>query len=100
MYNRPNHLEIPVLDTEKAKEFFSIFGWKDHYMDFEPGRYTLVNGPEGDNPVSFGFYKVDKIPASGVRIVLGVEDIEQKLKEVEAAGGKITREKYEIAPEV
>ena len=53
MYSRADHLEVPVLDTEKAKEFFSIFGWKDHYMDFEPGRYTLVNG-EGENPVSFG----------------------------------------------
>lgn len=99
MYNRADHLEVPVLDTEKAKEFFSIFGWKEYYMDFEKGKYTLVNG-EGKNPVSFGFYKVDKIPDVGIRIVLRVEDIEEKLKEVVSAGGKIVREKYEIAPEI
>lgn len=99
MYSRADHLEVPVLDTEKAKEFFSIFGWKEYYMDFEKGKYTLVNG-EGKNPVSFGFYKVDKIPDVGIRIVLRVEDIEEKLKEVVSAGGKVAREKYEIAPEI
>ena len=99
MYNKPNHLEVPVLDIKKAKSFFTIFGWKDSYMDFQEGQYVLVNG-EGENPVSFGFYKADRIPETGIKIVLGVQNIDEKLREVVSAGGKVLTKKYEISSEI
>ena len=91
-----NHVEIPVLDLKKAKEFYkTIFEWN---IDLESiDNYGIC---EIKNSASIGFYLVDKIPEHGINVVFEVEDIEKKLREIEKAGGEITREKYEIAPEI
>ena len=91
-----NHVEIPVLDLKKAKEFYEgIFDWKVD-SDAMPN-YGLV---ELKNAASIGFFVTEKIPDHGINIVFEVEDITQKLTEIMKAGGKIIREKYEIAPEI
>ncbi|MHA2272207.1 MAG: VOC family protein [Candidatus Hodarchaeales archaeon] len=96
MVAKVNHVEIPVLDLEKAKAFFStIFGWQVDLESFEG--YGLVDIPDS---VSIGLYKVEKIPDHGINVVFEVEDINQKLKEIEAQGGETLREKQEIAPDV
>ena len=60
-----DHLEIPVTDINKAKEFYGeSFGWKELFSDFGP-EYVLVSTTEPEF-VSFGLYKVDKIPEKGV----------------------------------
>ena len=91
-----NHVEIPVLDLKKAKEFYeTIFDWK---VDLESmPDYGLV---ELKDAVSIGFFTVKKIPNHGVNVVFEVEDINQKLVEIKNADGKVKREKYEIAPEI
>ena len=91
-----NHVEIPVLDLKKAKEFYqTIFEWN---VDLESiSNYGLV---EIKNSASIGFYLVEKIPDHGINAVFEVEDIEKKLVEIKNAGGEIIREKYEIAPEI
>ena len=91
-----NHVEIPVLDLEKAKKFYqTIFEWKVDLESFD--NYGLV---EIQNSASIGFYLVEKIPEHGINIVFEVKDIDKKLEEIKNAGGKIIREKYEIAPEI
>jgi predicted enzyme related to lactoylglutathione lyase len=91
-----NHVEIPVLDLKKAKEFFeSIFNWKLD-LDSMPN-YGIV---ELQGTASIGFFTVKKIPQHGVNVVFGVENIEQSLKKITEAGGKVIREKYEISPEI
>ncbi len=91
-----NHIEIPVLDLVKAKEFFeTIFAWKVDLESFE--NYGLVGIK---NSISIGLYLVKRIPEHGINIVFEVDDINQKLDEIKNMGGEITREKYEIAPEV
>ncbi|MFX0150697.1 MAG: VOC family protein [Candidatus Hodarchaeota archaeon] len=91
-----NHVEIPVLDLEKAKEFYeTIFSWT---VDLESmPNYGLV---ELKDTASIGFFVVEKIPDHGVNVVFEVEDINKKLTEIKKAGGEVKREKYEIAPEI
>jgi len=86
------HLEIPVLDLNKAREFYSkVFGWK---VDLIPQMdYALF---ETGTPPSGGFNKVDKIKPGGCLFYISVDDIEKKLKEIEKAGGKTVRKKTEI----
>ncbi|MFX0184820.1 MAG: VOC family protein [Candidatus Hodarchaeota archaeon] len=96
MIETVNHVEIPVLDLQKAKSFYeTIFSWKVDLQSMP--NYGLVEIKEA---ASIGFFVVEKIPNHGVNVVFEVEDITQKLKEIENAGGKIIREKYEIAPEI
>ena len=91
-----NHVEIPVLDLKKTKEFYEgIFNWKVD-LDAMPN-YGLVELKE---TASIGFYIVEKIPDHGINVVFEVEDITQKLTEIKNAGGTIKRDKYEIAPEI
>ncbi|MFX0084856.1 MAG: VOC family protein [Candidatus Hodarchaeota archaeon] len=91
-----NHVEIPVLDLKKAQEFYeTIFDWK---VDLEAmPNYGLV---ELKDTASIGFFVVEKIPDHGINVVFEVENITEKLTEITEAGGKVKREKYEIAPEI
>lgn len=91
-----NHVEIPVLDLKKAKEFYeTIFDWK---VDLESmPNYGLV---ELKDAASIGFFVVEKIHEHGVNVVFEVEDINQMLTEIKAASGKVKREKFEIALEI
>ncbi|MHA2099679.1 MAG: VOC family protein [Candidatus Kariarchaeaceae archaeon] len=96
-----DHLEIPVTDMEKAKKFYGkVFQWNEEGVIQQwDENYILVN--LGDGHSSFGLYKVDQVPQENkVVVTMRVDDIEAKLKEIESSGGKTTREKYEIAPEV
>ena len=96
MKNTVNHVEIPVIDLKKATEFYkAIFEWEVD-LDTMPN-YGLV---EIEGSASIGLFVVEKIPEHGVNIVFEVEDIEEKLKQIAEAGGKVNREKYQIAPEI
>ncbi len=95
-----DHLEFPVTDILEAKEFYSeVFGWGDKMQDWGD-EYVLVT-VKPDTP-SFGIGLVKKMPKekNQVIIVMRTPDIEETLKRVKKAGGKITREKFEIDPEV
>jgi len=91
-----NHVEIPVLDLKKAREFYKItFDWE---VDLDSMlNYGLV---ELKGAASIGLFIVEKIPEHGINVVFEVEDIEQMLKDIIKAGGEVKREKYEIAPEI
>lgn len=95
-----SHIEIPVPDIAKAKEFYgAAFDWKDWLTDFSE-TYVLVASPDDPKQPSFGIYKADKIPQNKVVVTLEAENIEKRLKKIVKLGGKVTTEKYEIAPEV
>ena len=96
MKNTVNHVEIPVIDLKKATEFYkAIFEWEVD-LDTMPN-YGLV---EIEGSASIGLFVVEKIPEHGINVVFEVEDIEEKLKQIAEAGGKVKREKYQIAPEI
>ncbi|MFQ5977834.1 MAG: VOC family protein [Candidatus Heimdallarchaeota archaeon] len=96
MVNDICHVEIPILEKEKAKNFYqAIFGWQ---LDFEMlPNYALYTG---ENGVSIGFPIVDELPLSTSSIWIEVDDIEAKLKAIEEAGGEIISEKSQISPEI
>jgi predicted enzyme related to lactoylglutathione lyase len=90
------HIEIPAPDLEKAAEFYSkVFGWK---VDMEPEMDYALWSP-GEEGVGGGFAKSDKPATEGVLLHIGVEDIEAKLREIEAAGGKTVTSKTKISDE-
>ena len=94
-----SHVEIPVLEFEKAKNFFEkVFGWKIDLESFPD--YGLAELGDPEKSASLGLFKVDKIPEKGINVVFEVEDVELSLKKIKDLGGKIIREKYLIAPEV
>ena len=94
--NEVTHIEIPVLDLKRAKEFYSnIFDWK---VDIESlPKYALVNG---ENGVSIGMPLVEELSEIKHGIYFNVENIPQKLDEIRKHGGDIVQEKTEITPEI
>ncbi|OUS34956.1 glyoxalase ['Osedax' symbiont bacterium Rs2_46_30_T18] len=86
-----NYLEIPALDMQATKDFFSaVFDWG--FTDYGPEYSSFDNaGIDG------GFYLADKVAsvASGsVLIVLYSEDLTSSAKKVLAHGGSIIRETF------
>ncbi|MHA2170576.1 MAG: VOC family protein [Candidatus Kariarchaeaceae archaeon] len=95
-----SHVEIPVKDIGKAKEFFAkVFSWEGIMQDYSE-EYVLVFDETEPSRPSFGLYKVDSVTKNQVIVTMEVEDIESTLEVVKGAGGEQTREKYEIGPEI
>ena len=86
------YLEIPAPDLEKARKFYtSVFGWKiDQGI---PGTSYLMFD---DGNLGGGLNPALKVTGQGPNLVLKVEDIPAKLKEITKAGGGTVREKSEI----
>ena len=86
------HVEIPVKDLEKSKEFFdSLFGW-----DLKPfgNGYFLFNSHIG---TTVGLKKVEELVSGNTTIFhVNVEDIDLYLKKAEELGGKVARQKTVI----
>ncbi len=96
------HFEIPVDDLERAKKFYkNVFGWKmgslpgmeyimtcttpvdESYMPKEPG---AINGAimKRQHPIDYPV------------ITIGVQDIDDAMKNIKKMGGEIIREKMQI----
>lgn len=86
------HIEIPVTDLKKAKDWYSkVFGWK---VDLIPEmNYALF---DTGTPPGGGFNKSDKVEVGGCVFYICVDDIDNKLREIESAGGKTVVKKTEI----
>ena len=94
--DRVCHFEVPYSDKERMEKFYSdVFGW--HFMA-APGDmpYTFAITTEVDeqtyevkNPggINGGTYPRGDQGATSPVIVLEVESCEQRIKDVEAAGG-------------
>jgi predicted enzyme related to lactoylglutathione lyase len=88
------HVEIPTTDAQKSKAFYSeIFGWKMN--ENMPGYVMFSTGDDQGG----GFSQDTEPTADGVVLYIEVEDIGKKLTEIEAAGGKKTKDKTAISPE-
>ncbi len=95
-----SHVEIPVTDIAKAKEFYGkVFNWDGIMQDWSE-EYILVHNEKHPERPSLGLFKVDEIPDNKIVVTMEVDDIESTMNIVKKAGGEQTREKYEIAPEI
>lgn len=89
------HVEIPSTDIAKSKEFYEkLFGWKVELLP--EMNYALWTPPEGPGG---GFNDVKEpctCAESGVVVYILVESVDEKVKEVESAGGKIVKPKTAV----
>jgi uncharacterized protein len=91
------HFEMPAENTKRMAGFYtSAFGWKVQQLGPEMGNYVLVqttenaeNGfPREPGRINGGFAQKSKdfrFPS----VVIGVDDIQDAMKKVKAAGGTV-----------
>lgn len=102
MQNAVSWVEIPVVDFERARKFYSsIYDYEMPVMDMGPVRMGFLLHEQGAGIGGAIVSGDGNIPAqNGPRIYLnGGEDLNTVLKRVEPAGGKIAQPKTEITPE-
>jgi len=90
--NSINYIEFPLIKNAETKQFYAlVFGWE--FTDWGPN-YVSFSGAGVDG----GFNGEDNPHASapGVLVVLYADDLPQKLKEVEKAGGEIVKPIYQF----
>ena len=100
------HFEMPYEDKNRMAAFYTkAFGWKPQMLGPEMGEYVVVTTAEADekgqpkNPgtINGGFYKKPEDPlGQHPSIVIAVTDIEEALKKVRGAGGKVLGEPMDI----
>ena len=100
------HFEMPAEDRKRMADFYTnVFGWKTEMLGPEMGDYVLATTTETDekgrpkNPgaINGGFFpKSDDRPAQYPSVVIAVEDIQEQMKKVEKAGGKVLGEPSNI----
>ena len=97
------HFEIPTDDLSRAKEFYgSTFGWQLQTMDemdYTIAMTTAVDEqtqmPTEPGGINGGMMKRSADTASPV-LTIGVESIDDSMKQVEAAGGAVVQPRTEI----
>jgi uncharacterized protein len=100
------HFEMPADDKHRMAIFYTTaFGWKTRMLGPEMNEYVLVTTAESDEKghpkrpgaINGGFYKksADK-PAQYPSVVIAVDDIQERMKRVTKAGGKVLGEPMEI----
>ena len=93
--NTITHIEIPAPDLARAIAFYSaIFNWKIEIVKEGSYAFFMI----GDANTGGGLNAALKVAEeeTGCQIVVDVEDIEQNLAAVQAAGGKIILTKTDI----
>ncbi len=99
------HFELPYIDGKRAAQFYkTVFGWKMQELGAESGNYILATTAESDAKPGFpagsingGLYPVKPDwPAQYPSIVIGVEDIEETMLNINNSGGKVLGEPIEI----
>lgn len=97
------HFEIPADDLEQAKRFYGeVFGWQS--QDFAPGEYAMaVTTPTGEDMrptepggINGALMKRTEPDDTHPVIVLGVDSIDERLAQVERAGGAVVRPKAPV----
>lgn len=89
------HIEIPTTDLAKSKAFYeNVFGWK---VEVDPATNYAMWTPD-DGPG--GGFNLVKEPCTcgeaGCVVYIFVASVDEKAKEVEAGGGKITKPKTAV----
>ncbi len=93
------HFEIPTKDKKRTSAFYSgVFGWEMNQFGPEMGNYLLAhttetdekNMPKTPGAINGGFFDYqDKAGFDVPHIIISVDNLEESMKKVEEAGGKI-----------
>ena len=96
------HFEIPYDDKSRASGFYSkIFGWQ--LLDVPEMEYTMVHAAKTDNnnmvsekgAINGGLFLRNDSAKQPI-VVIGVQSIDDTIKKVIAAGGKVVTAKQRI----
>ena len=94
--------EIPVTDIHRAIAFYeTVFAIKMQHLDLGGPQMALFPEVEGAGGSPGGLMQYDSyIPShEGTLVYLSCDDLQNEMDRIEAAGGKILREKVQISPE-
>lgn len=100
--DRVVHFEIPYDKKERAFKFYTeIFGWK--LLDLPEMDYTLVHAAETDEnnmvvekgAINGGMFRRSGEAGQPI-VVIGVESIDETIRKVLAAGGRVVTPKQRI----
>lgn len=93
------HFEMPAKDKKRTSDFYSsVFGWKMGQLGQDMGDYLLAGTSEVDEnnmvkkpgTINGGFFDYqDKEGFNVPHLVISVDNLEDSIKKVEAAGGKV-----------
>ncbi len=97
---------MPAKDTKRMSDFYSrTFGWQTQQMGPEMGNYVLAtttelgeNGrPKDAGAINGGFYARTEDPVTHApSVVIAVDDLQDHIKKVTSAGGRIIGEPMPI----
>src|SRR5688500_11884847 len=100
------HFEMPAVDRKRMSDFYTnTFGWQTQTMGEEMGGYVLASTapsdetgrPTSPGAINGGFYQKTEDPVSHApSVVISVDNINDHMKKVTAAGGKIIGEPQDI----
>lgn len=100
------HFELPAEDRERMADFYkNTFGWETELLGPEMNEYVLAttaetgeNGmPKNPGQINGGFYKrSEDYPVQHTTVVIAVDDIDESVKKVTEAGGKVLGKPDEI----
>lgn len=91
------HFEIAADDVARAKKFYEIFGWEITDAKMPGGEYWLAKtGDETDMGIDGAIMPREYSPKQAVRNTISVDDLDDMIRKVEAAGGKLDGEKQDI----
>ncbi len=102
------HFEMPYDNSQRMAEFYeSAFGWRMQMLGEKMGNYVLATTAVSDakpgapaGAINGGFFpKRPDGPGQHPSVVIAVDDIEEVVKKVSKAGGKVLGEPMAI-PEV
>lgn len=90
------HFEMPAKDRKRVADFYSkVFGWQMTQLGPEMGNYLLAGTVETDEnqmpkkpgAINGGFWETQEKVSP--HVVISVDNLEESMKAVEEAGGKI-----------
>src|SRR5687767_928735 len=95
MSNRVVHFEIPCDNPERTMQFFKeAFGWRFQQFGTEP-YWLAMTGDEKSPGIDGGIMK-KRDPKQPLTNSIGVTSIDEAVKNIEKAGGKIVVPKMPI----
>ncbi len=99
------HFEMPYQDRQRMAKFYqAAFAWETKTLGEESGNYVLATttetddkGPKRVGAINGGFFpKKEDWPEQHPSVVIAVDNIDQAMKKVQKAGGKVLGEPMDI----
>jgi hypothetical protein len=99
------HFEMPYDDRGLMAKFYeSAFGWQTQMLGEDMGNYVLAtttetdqNGPKRPGAINGGFFqRKPDWPAQYPSMVIAVDNINESIRKITDAGGKVLGEPMEI----